>query len=35
MDCGLNTSTGPSQPRMPEVSANTSALVVVDTTGPG
>ena len=35
MDCGLNTRTGPSQDRIPDVSANTSALVVVDTTGPG
>ena len=35
MDCGFNTRTGPSHARIPEVSANTSALVVVDTTGPG
>jgi hypothetical protein len=33
--CGLNTSIGPWVDRMPEVRANTSALVVVDTTGPG
>ena len=35
IDCGLNTWTGPAQDRTPAVSANTSALVVVDTTGPG
>ena len=33
--CGLNTWTGPRRERMPEVSWNTSCLVVVDTTGPG
>ena len=35
MDCGLNTCTGPSPARTPEVRANTSALVVVEITGPG
>ena len=33
--CGLNTCTGPRRARIPEVSWNTSCLVVVDTTGPG
>ena len=33
--CGLNTCTGPRRARMPEVSSNTSCLVVVDSTGPG
>ena len=32
--CGLNTSTGPRRERMPLVSWNTSAFVVVLTTGP-
>ena len=33
--CGLNTCTEPSRDRIPEVSWNTSCLVVVLTTGPG
>ena len=32
---GLNTCTGPSRDRIPEVSWKTSCLVVVETTGPG
>ncbi len=35
MPCGLNMCTGPRAARRPEVSVNTSALVELDSTGPG